>query len=383
MAKMFQRVSGDSHLEISPERWTPRVPDKYREFAPQLVKLPAGGDGLALGGKQVYSVGLAVTGRPYDQHAIRGISYEGSPGTGSPEQRLREQDADGIEAEVLFVSTGSNPNLWRRGAPDDAAYRSIIHAYNEFLAEEYCAAAPDRLIGMGIVPDTGIDDAVAELEYCARHGLKGVVLHAYPNGKGYITREDDRFWAASLDLNMALTMHVGFRPDSGPVFDFERIPEGVSARSEPIRVMGRVGGPAAQNAIQLVFAGVFDRFPALRFYWAETQISWLPYFYEWADDIYERSKFWADTEYGLKPLRQRPSEYMREFCYWGFVKDVYGVKIRHDIGVKRAMWANDFPHSAGDWPNSVEVLDEMFAGVPAEEQHQMVAANVAEYFHLG
>lgn len=383
MPREYRIVSADSHLELAPDRWTPRVPERYREQAPRVVKLPEGGDGLALGDRRVYVLGLAITGKPYEQHAIRGISYEGSPGAGSPEQRLREQDLDGVDAEVMFTSTGSNPNLWRRGTDDDAAYRSIIHAYNEFLAEEYCVAGPDRLLAMGIIPDTGIADAVGELEYCARAGLKGVVLHTFPNGKSYPTAEDDRFWGAALDLNLPVTVHVAIQQGGeGPVFKYERAPEGVSVRSDPVRIMGRVGGPAALNAIQLVMAGVFDRFPALRVYWAETQIAWIPYLYEWADDIYERSKYWGEREYGLKPLRRRPSEYIREHCWWGFVKDRFGVRVRHDVGVDRAMWASDFPHSAGDWPHSIEVIDEMFAGVPAEERTKMTAGNAVEYFHL-
>ena len=76
-----------------------------------------------------------------------------------------------MDAEVLYTSAG-NAGFWR-GIGDDAAYNSVIHAYNEFLAEEYMAAAPDRLIPMAVIPQSTIDAAVEELEYCARAGLRG------------------------------------------------------------------------------------------------------------------------------------------------------------------------------------------------------------------
>jgi hypothetical protein len=46
--KNYRLFSADSHLEISPERWTRRVPVKYRDRAPRLVKLANGGDGIVI-----------------------------------------------------------------------------------------------------------------------------------------------------------------------------------------------------------------------------------------------------------------------------------------------------------------------------------------------
>jgi len=46
------------------------------------------------------------------------------------------------------------------------------------------------------------------------------------------------------------------------------------------------------------------------------------------------------------------------------------------------MWASDFPHSAGDWPYSSRVLEEIFEGVPDAERKAMVADNAVDFFHL-
>ena len=383
MAGKYHLLSADSHLEIAPDRWTQRVPAEFRDRAPRRIKLPNGGDGIIVENRNLYILGLAITSdRPFEDHTLSGVSYDWGAGAGPPEQRVREQQQDGLDGEVMFTSAGNY--LFWRGIRNDKAYASVVHAYNEFLVEEYCAAAPDRLMAMGLIPITNLEDAITELEYCTKGGLKGVAMGMFPSGKGFPTKEDDRFWAAALDLNIPLTVHVGFIGRQGQNFQFDRTPEDLAAGpgTDPLGAMTRFGGDHCMTAIQLAMAGVFDRFPKLHLYFAETMVGWLPYFLEQADDNWRRDRHWMERDYGIKPLVRQPSEYIRDHCWWGFVYDPYGVKARHDVGISKMMWANDFPHSASDWPNSRELLDKMFAGVPEEERYQITVGNAIDYFHL-
>jgi len=380
MGTKYRLLSADSHLEISPQRWTERVPTKYRDRAPRLVKLSNGGDGIIVEGRPLYVVGLAIAGKPYERHQLTGVTYSGSEGAGTPEQRIGEQQHDGIDGEILYTSA-SNLTFWR-GIRNDEAYLAVVRAYNSFLAEEYCAVNRDRLVAMGAIPTQSVEAAVAELEYCANAGLKGVMLNAFPSGKSFPSPEDDRFYAAALDLNMPLTVHVGMQLPDGPLFRYDRDPGEVAFGGDPIRVLTRFAGTSGLNAVQLLLSGVFDRYPKLRIYWAETQMGWIPYFYEQLDDVYKRSKHWMDRYFGFKPLKCQPSEYIREHCYWGFIYDRIGLRLRYDIGVDRIMWGNDFPHSAGDWPNSKRVIEDIFAGVPDEEKQKILVDNAVNYFHL-
>ncbi len=257
MASKYRLFSADSHLEISPERWTERVPAKYRDRAPRLVKLPNGGDGIIIEGRPLYVVGLAIAGKPYERHELTGVNYAGSEGAGTPEQRLKEQDQDGVDGEILYTSAG-NLSFWR-GIKNDDAYLATIHAYNTFLAEEYCAANRDRLIALGALPTHSLDAAIKELEYCAKAGLKGMMVNTFPSGKSYPTLEDDRFYAAALDLNMPLSVHVGMQLPDGPLFKYEKDPGEVAFGGDPIRVLTRFGGNSGLNAVQLLLSGVFDR----------------------------------------------------------------------------------------------------------------------------
>src|SRR3990172_6310595 len=104
MAARYRLFSADSHLEISPQRWTERVPGKYRDRAPRLVKLSNGGDGIIVEGRPLYVVGLAIAGKPYQRHELSGVTYGGSEGAGSAEQRIKEQNQDGVDGEILYTS---------------------------------------------------------------------------------------------------------------------------------------------------------------------------------------------------------------------------------------------------------------------------------------
>ena len=381
MARDYRIISADSHLQLAAERWTHHIPAKYRDQAPRTVRLPDGTDTTVINDKSFRFHG-GLVGRPYENRSPVGGRFENSPGAGSPEQRLREQDVDGIDGEVLYTYV-QGPSFYG-GIGDLAAYKATIHAWNEFLAEEYCAVAPKRLIGMGLLPDTSVDEAISEMVYCARAGLKGVYLSKYPSGGEYPTPEDDRFWAAALDLDMPLTGHVEFASKT-PVrrsyrydYDLDEVAGGV----DPFSKFTQYAVRGAGNALQMIFTGVFDRFPELRFYFAETQVGWIPHFLDILDDQYDRTIHWAERLVGMKKLDRKPSEYISEHFSWGFMRNIAGVRVRDQIGVENMMWATDFPHAETDWPESQDVIEEIFVGVPEDELQKMLGGNAIAYFHL-
>src|SRR5438093_12851258 len=203
-------ISSDGHLEVRPERWSPRMPAKLREKAPRTIKLPDGGDAILVEGQPPYPAPFLDlrAGRTNETWEPLGVTVEDTAGVGPPEQRLRGQDVDGLPAAVVFPNMQVGPRLWRLMTDDDV-YRATVRAYNDWLGEEYCAVSRDRLIGLGVIPWTNVDDAIAELEYCARLGLKGVCLRVFPSGEGYPAPGGDRFLAAGVQIKLPLTVDVG------------------------------------------------------------------------------------------------------------------------------------------------------------------------------
>jgi predicted TIM-barrel fold metal-dependent hydrolase len=393
LADLPPLLSSDGHLEVLPERWTPRMPAGYRAKAPRTVRLPDGGDALVVDGQEPRPVNFIDLrgGRTNETWQPFGVRVEDTAGVGPPEQRLREQDMDGLAAEVLFPNMVMGPRLWRLIAADDA-YRAAVRAYNDWLAEEYCAVAPDRLIGLGVIPWTCLDDAIAELTHCARLGLKGVMLGVFPAGKAYPTPDDDRFWSAALDLGMPLTVHVGFDRQgpraSQPTFEYPGADPAVLERVGPRKIVDWValnfmGMPSALSLAQTILSGVFDRLPDLRIFFAETRLGWVPFWMEEADYWYERHRHWAARLLHFKPLRERPSDYVRRHIAFS-VQHVerVAIELRHHLGPEHVMFATDFPHIECDWPNTRPFAERLFAGVPAAEAYRIGAGNMLKFFRL-
>ena len=387
-------VSGDSHMEVDTANWTPRVPDQYRANAPELRRIDGGMDAWFMEGRQVRLANAAdlYGGKGRENYLPRGATYEGTPGTGFPAQRLQEQDLDGVDAEVLFPAQSTGPKMWRQVA-DDAAYKSMVRAYNDWLIEDYCSHAPDRLIGVALMPLVDdVDAYVEELKHAKRQGFKAVMVMGFPSGHTYPSVEDDPFWATAIDLQMPVTVHVDIeRPKKGPLLDYpkgtpedlERLESPGRAFAEQVARFGPTRGSGALVAAQWVLSGLFDRFPRLQIFFAENQAGWLPFYLQGADVRYERNRYWAQNTLGFEPLARPPSEYLLEHTLWGIQYDRVAVQMRDLMRVDHLIWGSDFPHQESDWPDSMAMLDRAFEGAPEEVRYQMTCGNAVDFFHLG
>jgi predicted TIM-barrel fold metal-dependent hydrolase len=384
MGRQYRFFSADSHFECPPDMWTHRVPQTYRERAPRRIKLANGKDIIVQEGCPIIYRGTNLfAGQVVEEFSPVGLDFDHSAGAGTPQQRLREQDQDGIDAELLFASEARNTAI-----KDENAFLAILRAFNDYFINEYCAVAPERLIGAAVLPNVGVAEDIAEMKRCKEMGFKAVRLHTYPSGESYPTPEDDRFWAAAIDLEMPVTVHTSFpstyKGREAFLMKYPKEPQGEERPFDFVERVARHGihHCGAIEAVQLILSGVFDRFPKLQIYWAENNIGWIPYFYQQMDQAYKVNSSWAERLLGLARLSRLPSEYLKEHAYWGFFDDPIGVELRHYVGVDRIMWSTDFPHIVTRWPHSLTVMEEQFAGVPLDEKEKMLAGNAVRFFHL-
>ena len=167
---------------------------------------------------------------------------------------------------------------------------------------------------------------------------------------------------------------------------YPREPEG--EEKPPTDLVQRLArqGPyhsGALEAAQMVISGLFERFPKLQVYWAENNVGWLPYYYEQIDHEYEVNRFWAERHLGLKRLKNRPSEYLREHAYWGSSRTVQGSGSGTRSAWTACSGSTDFPHLVTRWPHSLEYFEMQTEGLPEEEKYLLAAGNAMRFFGLG
>ena len=370
----YQVISGDGHLEIPPEPWIRHVPEEHRERAPRLVRLRTGGEGWIVEGSPLIHNGQNVAaGRPLKVHGGSYWEPDGTPvpGTGDAVQRLREQDRDGVDAEVLYPPVFVTRFI--ENIEDREAYVAMVRAYNDFLAEDYCSVAPDRLIGNALIPASGIEDAVAELKRAHALGLPSVCMVSFPNGSGQPAPEDDAFWTAALELGMPLSAHGTMGERGNPLLT-------QSARGTfdlQTAMVSRTMAPPVLCIARMILSGVLDRIPELRIYLAETNASWIPGVLYMMDDSYRIFRHW----YGVD-LAMAPSEYAWRHFSFGIVRDPMALRMRDLLDLDHIMWGSDMPHSVSSFPESRRWLDEIFAGCPDAVRRQVLVDNPCRFFHL-
>ena len=308
----------------------------------------------------------------------------------SSERRLREMEADGVVAEVIFPNTVPpffpKPSLVHQppGASDgDLAKRwAGLQAHNRWLAD-FCSQAPGRRAGIAQIMLHDVDAAVAEIEWAKRNGLTGgVLLPGAPPGSGVpplYAPDYEPIWAACADLGLPISHHSGSAvPDMGPY-----------AVSQMMFLL-EVTWWAHRTLWHLIYSGVMERHPTLQFVFTEQGTAWVPEELTRLDyyrgrlagsggaEGSQEAKFGAGA---IEALSLSPSEYWARQCHVGssFIRR-QEVDLRHAVGVDRIMWGSDFPHLEGCWPFSRHHLRLAFAGVPEDEVRLMVGRNAADLY---
>ncbi|HEX3796691.1 MAG TPA: amidohydrolase family protein [Acidimicrobiales bacterium] len=358
---VYRLISADSHPNEPPTLWLDRVPKKFQERAPRIERFEQGDAWVLEGVKDPINFGQnACAGLPASQMTPWCRFEDLRRGGWDPAVRLDEMDADGVDAEVIYPTPRLN---WSIVANQDAEFHvALVQAYNDWLSE-YCGHAPARLGGQAILPNRGAEAAMAEIQRVAdRPGIRGFVMGSYPNGSLELEQEDDKVWATLAEAGIPISIHVSMT---------QEMP---SSHKSPLPGYGRFFD-APNRIVQMIFAGVFQRFPKLSLVIAEVDCGWVPYFKEQIDNNYGRLREVSD--FGLT---DRPSSYVEEHVSFTYMTDTFAVRHRDEVGVDRMLWSSDYPHISADWPNSWKTIQASFSGVEPSDRHAILAGNAAKLY---
>jgi predicted TIM-barrel fold metal-dependent hydrolase len=376
----YRRISADCHLDLPwlpPELFVQGASRELRERMPYVEDGPDGPQwvtkaGVVMGQPGgVGSVGgKFVPGQNYrvDKMAETGL-YEDFKTKqvrrpGDPDQRIRDMERDGVDAEIIFGILG----VASRVRDADAA-NEMLRIYNDWL-KDFCGKYPDRQIGLACLPYGNIEAAAKEVHRVAKLGLRGLELSCSWDMEPMWHPCWEPLWKAVSDVQLPLHFHT-----------FPSTPRSVRENAPPTsRRAAQFTGVAGfqMNLINIIAAvigaGVLHRYPNLRIGFGESGIGWIPY-------ALDRMDFeWEDRFRDLMPMK--PSEYWKRQCRATFQFDRIGARLVEDIGVETLMWGSDYPHPDGVWPESSKYIEEQFAGLPADIVHKITCENAAKFYGL-
>ena len=363
-------ISSDSHVFEPPDLWTERIDAEFRERAPRMQRVDEVDHLVVEKDQMIAGIGLiSNAGARFEnpeQISAHGRFEDVHAGGYDPGQHIRDMKIDGVSGELLYPSQG----LFYFKVADSRLMSAIFRAYNDWLVE-FCSTNPDRLKGVAMVNLDDVSEGVAELERCARMGMAAAMITEYPQEhRRYDSSEYEPFWAAAQDLEMPVSLHTATRREGRT-----RGAGATSVRDASGRAT-KVFSPAT-SMCDIIFSGVFERYPKFKLAIVEFELSWAPYLLDSMDYTYAERQ--EEALYRFKG-DVRPSDFFRNNVYLSFQEDAVGIRLRDIIGVDRLMWGSDYPHSESTFPRSREVLDEILEGVPEQEQASIVGGAAAALY---
>jgi predicted TIM-barrel fold metal-dependent hydrolase len=220
-----------------------------------------------------------------------------------------------------------------------------------------------------MLPTDDIERDVAELERCARMGLRGAMIAVTLGaGESYSDPKFERLWAAAADLGMPLSLHVGASE------------EGFFYTNNKFTDFSLAYTPVMYTIVNMIFEGILDRHPKLQIMSVENDAAWAVGCLERMDNRWRLDRKWAGN-HGLVSGRQ-PSEIFHDQVGINFMFDRNAILCRDIIGKTNIMYGDDYPHHDGTWPLTRETLERQLEGVPLEDQIRIGRTNTIDFYKL-
>jgi predicted TIM-barrel fold metal-dependent hydrolase len=395
----YEMISADCHLDLCwlpTDLFTKNASPGLRDRMPHVSEGPQGPVWVTKKGANLGLVnGMGSAGRQYvpgvihrsDRMASTGLYDDGRKGIRrltDPDLRIKDQDRDGVQAEVLYGILGATSRV-----NDPEAAVEMLRVYNDWLAD-FVDAKPGRFIGLAAIPNHPIEAAIAEVERVAKRGaLRGLDIA----NSSDLQPLWDPYWKPLWEVINATGLPLHFHTVSGYVPDHIRKimflggdPSRAKLPDAPDVPMPVARAAFASNITQfqmnmaniltaMIFAGVLEQHRNMRLVLGESGIGWIPYVLQRMDSE------WEDQFKDLS-LTMPPSGYWKRQCYATYQTDPIGVKLIDDLGEDNVMWGSDFPHPDGIWPDSKEYIARELGHLPAAKRRKVICETAGRLYGL-
>ena len=307
----------------------------------------------------------------------------GELGSCDPARRLRETEAEGVVAEILHPDGPLSlspffPSNYDVVSPELRAMGARAH--NRWLID-FCSQDPKRLLAAHLIyPWPDMQSAVEQCNIAADAGTKVIFPPQQADVDGdplppFYDSFYDPMWAACQDLGLVVQIHAGWGNPQGGLGQLMAAAANMAAEKVSSLIAEALDTFGERRALwQLMFGGVFDRFPGLKVAFTEIHCDWIP------ETLTVLDKFVQERP-GTATLL--PSEYWKRNCAVGASAMRYGdVAARHGVGLTKVMFGTDYPHVEGTWPNTLDFIRETMREIPEDEIRRLLGYNAIDFYGL-
>ncbi len=366
---MYKLFSVDDHIIEPPGVWADRVAKKFQAAAPHVIE-DEGRQFWVYEDQRAPTMGLnAVAGNPREEWQNEPVRYSDMiPGCYDPVERAKDLRSEGIFASVNFPSLPRFAGTLFLEFKDQELAQTCVSAWNDFVIDEWCPAAPELFVPMVILPLWDPKLAAAEIRRCVEKGARAISMVENPAPLGlpsFHTDHWDPIWEACVEADIPICMHIASSGKST-----------VLTTEEPgIVEIAAAFTRAAHSSVNMMLSPIPRKFPDIKMVWSEGGVGWIPAALERADRQFDRHRYWSRDADDL-----RPSDVCRRNMWFCMIEEPIGLKYRSDIGVDKILWESDYPHADTTFPLTQEGAKIVFDGVPDDEVEQITHKNASALF---
>lgn len=381
-------IDVDTHLSEPEDLWTKRAPARFKDRVPQVGEVN-GVPSWVIDGNLAIGLGASASSIFHkDGRVSNGIEFTSwrnadvIPASYDAKARVAHMNEAGIHAQIIY------PNVMGFGGQNTAGVDPELRLvstqiYNDAMVELQ-EESGERLFPMAALPWWDVHAAAAEAKRASANGLRGININSDPHlnkDAGGNPLPDlgcdywNPLWEVCEDLDLPINFHIGASEQSMDWIGTAGWPSlSVNHRSGLAGSMmfidnGRVIG-------NIIYSGMLDRFPKLKFVSVESGIGWIPFIMESIDYQFQSL---------IQPsnLRHKPSDYFRKNFYGTFWFEKRDLShIIEQVGVDNCMFETDFPHIVCLHPAPLEYMEEGLAKLTPESRQKVMSSNAARVYNI-
>ena len=372
-------ISCDDHMDLGQlpaDLWTTRLPAALRERAPrieerndQAIWVCDGKVWGSWGGKPPATGNQRPVKPLYNSFDRAGIYDQSERRPAVAELRLADMDRDGVQAQIIFGP------IFQISTDDPVLRVACYRVYNDWLLE-FCKAAPERLIGVPMLPETPEGATEELMRLAAKGGVRQVTLMIANINPKLDDPAWEKLWTALEETGIILSWHITVFASRDP----RAAGKAASVFENTKFFMANFLDPF----VDLFAWGILERHPKLKIVIAEGGTGWLPWLVQELDyrhwRLWESMDFWGDK--GGRELETKPSELFKRQIWATFQEDYVAMSLIPFFGDGHLLWASDYPHPDGVWPNSREAIACQMKDLSPEIRRKLTHDSAAKLYGL-